>query len=271
VRVWVDTDVALGARWGDVDDGFALAALLRSPGVEILGISTVFGNSSPEVAARCARELTARAGVRVDVIAGAARAGQSTAAAEAIAALPPGTVILALGPLTNLRRAPPHVEVRLVGGNLASWGRWPPLWPFEFNLARDAAAARAFFATHIRRRIYPLDACRHLVADLAALRRLARSADPLAQKLARGSWRWLAYALVRYRAPSFPVWDLVPALDVCGLLDARFDLRRLRLEGHGLLVADAAAPEALCLREFAPAWDAFEGLFRPPDNGSPAR
>src|SRR6476659_3064386 len=67
-RVWVDTDVALGARWGDVDDGFALAALLRCPSVEILGISTVFGNTTPEVAARCARELTGR-----DVIVGAAR------------------------------------------------------------------------------------------------------------------------------------------------------------------------------------------------------
>jgi inosine-uridine nucleoside N-ribohydrolase len=266
MRVWIDTDVALGATSGDVDDGFALAALLRCPSVEILGISTVFGNTTPEVAARCARALTG-----MDVVAGAARPGQLTAAADAIAALPPGATILALGPLTNLLRAPPHVEVRLVGGNLASWGVWPPLWPFEFNLAKDAGAARAFFDSHIRRRIYPLDACRHLTADLAALRRLQRSPDPLAQKLARGSWRWLTYAPLRYRALRFPVWDLVPALDVCGLLEARFELRRLRLEGRGLLVADAAAPEALCLRQFAAAWPAFERLFTPPGSESPAR
>src|SRR5437667_461578 len=140
-RVWVDTDVALGARWGDVDDGFALAALLRCPSVEILGISTVFGNTTPEVAARCAREILSAA-------------------------------------------------------------------------------------------------CRHLTAGYAALRRLQRSPDPLAKHLARHSWRWLAYAPLRYGALEFPVWDLVPALDVCGLLDARFDLRRLRCEGRGLLLPD---------------------------------
>jgi inosine-uridine nucleoside N-ribohydrolase len=266
MRVWIDTDVALGARWGDVDDGFALAALLRCPTVEIVGISTVFGNTTPEVAARCARALTG-----LDVIPGAARPGQLTAAAEAIAALPPGVTVLALGPLTNLLRAPPHVEVRLVGGNLESWGAWPPLWPFEFNLAKDPAASRALFSSPIRRRIYPLDACRHLTAGLAALRRLGRSPDPLARALARGSWRWLAYAPLRYRALKFPVWDLVPALDCCGLLEARFDLRRLRLDGNGLLVPDAAAPESLCLRQFAAPWPAFEALFSPPDSGSPAR
>src|SRR2546423_14102393 len=114
--VWIDTDVALGASWGDVDDGFALAALLRCPSVEILGIATVFGNTAPEVAARCARELTAVAGRPIEVVEGAARPGQLTPAAEAVAALPPGTVILALGPLTNLLRAPAHAEVRLVGG-----------------------------------------------------------------------------------------------------------------------------------------------------------
>jgi inosine-uridine nucleoside N-ribohydrolase len=264
MKVWVDTDVALGASRGDVDDGFALAALLRCPSVEIVGISTVFGNTTPEIAARCARELTGR-----EVIVGAARAGQLTAAAEAIAALPPGTTLLALGPLTNLRRAPPHVEVRLVGGNLESWGVWPPLWPFEFNLAKDAEAAQALFASDIRRRIYPLDACRHLTCDYAALRRLSRSPDPLARHLAHHSWRWLAYAPIRYRALKFPLWDLVPALDLCGLLDARFDLRRLRLEGRGLLVPDASAPEALCLRQFvAPA---IESLFSAPDSESPGR
>ena len=86
------------------------------------------------------------------------------------------------------------------------------------------------------------------------------------------SRRWLAYAPIRYRALQFPVWDLVPALDVCGLLQARFDLRRLRLEGRGLLVPDGAAPEALCLRQFAaPPWPAFEALFSPPGSESPAR
>ena len=262
MRVWIDTDVALGAPWGDVDDGFAVAAMLRS-GVEVLGISTVFGNTSSENSAEAARKLIEVAGARVEVIEGAARPQQHTRARDAIASLPRDTVVLALGPLPNLTGA--NVEIRLVGGNLESWGRWPPLWPFEFNLAKDSDAAREVFARSIARRIYPLDACQHLVADISALRRLASSSDPLAQHLAKHSWRWLAYAPIRYRALKFPVWDLVPALDLVGGLNARFDLRRLRLEGRGLLVADAAAAEAACLRQFdAPAaWSAIERLFSP--------
>jgi purine nucleosidase len=263
MRVWIDTDIALGSWRGDVDDGFALAALLRSPAVEILGISTVFGNTRVHHATAAARALVQAAGRDVEVIEGAAAAGQSTRAADAIAALPPDTVLLALGPLTNLVKAPEHVELRLVGGNLSSWGRWPPLWPFEFNLAKDADTARHVLASGMKRRIYALDACCSLSMGRSQLRHFAASPDPLARYLARHSWRWLAYAPLRYRALSFPAWDLVPALDVCGLLEARFDLRRLRLEGHGLLVPDAAAPEALCLRELdgARAVSAFAQLF----------
>ena len=29
-RIWIDTDIALGADHGDVDDGFALAAMVRA-------------------------------------------------------------------------------------------------------------------------------------------------------------------------------------------------------------------------------------------------
>jgi inosine-uridine nucleoside N-ribohydrolase len=263
MRVWIDTDVALGAPRGDVDDGFALAALLRAATVEILGISTVFGNTRSDLAADAARAIVELSGQKVEVIEGASAPGRITRAAEAIARLPPDTVLLALGPLTNLVHAPEHVELRAVGGNLSSWGRWPPLWPFEFNLAKDAEAAQHLFASGIRRRLYPLDACCSLAVGISQLRQFAASADPLARHLARGSWRWLAYSPLRYRALSFPAWDLVPALDVCGLLPARFDLRRLRLEGRGLLVPDARAAEAYCLRELDPtqAWQNFTTLF----------
>src|SRR6516165_6077847 len=100
-RVWVDTDVALGAPRGDVDDGFALAALLaahRRGQVDLLGISTVFGNATAALSGKCARELVNRAGAGVTVLSGAEEAGRETAAAEAIAVLPAGVELLCLGP-----------------------------------------------------------------------------------------------------------------------------------------------------------------------------
>src|SRR5262249_33409195 len=88
-RVWVDTDIALCAYHGDVDDGFALAALAaahRAGRIELLSVSTVFGNSTAARSAECARELLRRAGVDVPIWRGAEAPGEETDAAEAIAA-----------------------------------------------------------------------------------------------------------------------------------------------------------------------------------------
>jgi inosine-uridine nucleoside N-ribohydrolase len=266
--VHIDTDVALGAASGDVDDAYALAAILRGPAVQLLKVTTVFGNTSSARAAECARNLIALTGKRVEVIPGADAAGKVSTAAEAIADLPPGTQLLALGPLTNiaaaLKRDPTvsqRITISLVGGNLSSWGRWPPFWPFEFNLAKDPEAARIVFNSPTPRRIYPLDVCCDLTVGPIFLRRLAQG-DPLSQALAAGSWRWLARAPLRYGTFGFPLWDLVPALDLLHMLPHAEEKRRLRCEGRGLLVDDGGAEQATCIRGIdpKPALEAFERL-----------
>lgn len=45
--------------------------------------------------------------------------------------------IVALGPLTNVVDATAAAEVICVGGTLRSRGRWPPVWPHEFNFTKD--------------------------------------------------------------------------------------------------------------------------------------
>lgn len=55
MRMWIDTDVG-----SDVDDALTLAWALRHPGVELVGVSTVFGDVA--LRTRIARELCARAG-----------------------------------------------------------------------------------------------------------------------------------------------------------------------------------------------------------------
>ena len=234
--IWLDTDIALGAKKGDVDDGFALAALFGAAAagaVRILGISTGAGNTSAAESARCARALAAAAGSRVEIVEGApAETGRG--AADAIAGLPAEAELLALAPLGNIAAAcrrdaelPGRTAIRVVGARLASRGFLPPLWPWEFNLARGAAAARFVLSRPWRRLVFfPLDVVCRLRADRALLEEL-ETLSPTGRLLAEGSRRWLARARWLRFSASFALWDAVAALDAIGRLDARIEPRRL--------------------------------------------
>ena len=126
-------------------------------------------------AERCARRIVEVSGEPVRVVG-------SEDAGGALAALPDGAAIVAIGPLTNvaaaverdrelLRRA----SLRVVGGNLSSVGFLPPLWPHEFNFARDrfGGAAGSLRAVEGSR-------------DLSARR---RSPPPMRRAPARGDRR----------------------------------------------------------------------------------
>ncbi len=268
--IWVDTDVALGAPRGDVDDGFALAALLaahRRGIVELLGISTVFGNTTAARSLECARELVLRAGASATVVPGAEGPGEDTAAAAAITSLPPGAQLLCLGPLSNVAaacrrdpRLPSRLEARAVGGNLSSHGLLAPLWPFEFNFALDRGSARFALSREWRSlTLYPLDIVRRLDAGRRELARL-RDLSPVGAWLSAGSARWLARARWRhFPRGRFPLWDLPAALDAAGLLDGRHAMRRLARGAARLL---GSPREYRCLESFDPAeaWRTFLDL-----------
>jgi len=233
ISVWIDTDNALGAERGDVDDGLALAALLcvaRQRGVHIAGISVVDGNTDAATAHRCTRELVAKAEFEVPVV-------EMRGAAAAIAALPPGSSLLSLGPLTNIAAAlrlqpqcSQHLELRMVGAVRRGW-RYPMLMLSDLNQRTDPPAAQFARSARWRAlRILPLDVIRALRIDRAALDRMAE-AGPLGSYLRTHCERWLARAAWRYpRLRSFPAWDLVAALDALGLLSStQFDTARCML------------------------------------------
>jgi len=268
-RIWVDTDVALGSGRGDVDDGFAIAAVLgaaRLGRIELLGISTVSGNASASEAARCARAIASAAGSDVPVLRGADPAEPGTAAAAAIAALPGGSRIVSIGPLSNVAAAilvapdlPGRVSLSVVGGNLASRGLLPPLWPHEFNLAKDRASARAALRASWRELVlYPLDVMRPLRCPAERARRISRS-GAVGALLAEGSRRWLRRSRWRWGRDGFPVWDLPPALQAAGVLEVEiatvaFPAAQRRYSGIPENVSAAVSfdPQA--------AWREFDGL-----------
>ena len=160
----IDTDVALGVehegRPRDVDDAYAIVAALNAPGIDVIGITTVFGNAPLALADPVAREIVALKGRAVPVAAGAAEplsgdlGGTNDAVefmADVLARQP--VHIAAIGPLTNLgllaRRYPQHladalsvviVGGRSVGNRFFLHGKGPVN---DFNVEQDPDAARA--------------------------------------------------------------------------------------------------------------------------------
>ncbi|MDE0350088.1 MAG: nucleoside hydrolase [Gammaproteobacteria bacterium] len=160
----IDTDVALGVehegRPRDVDDAYAIVAALNAPDIDVLGITTVFGNAPLALADPIAREIVALKGRSVPVATGAAEPlsanrGETNDAVEFMAdvlARQPAH-IAAIGPLTNLgvlaQRYPEHladaVSVVIVGGRSVGnrfflHGKGPVN---DFNVEQDIDAARA--------------------------------------------------------------------------------------------------------------------------------
>src|SRR5690606_25102719 len=83
-RVWIDTDAGCGhSPRTDPDDCFAIALLLRAPGIEVAGISAVAGNAPREVVEATVRAI---AGERPSDLRAALERGPLT--------------LVALGPLT---------------------------------------------------------------------------------------------------------------------------------------------------------------------------
>ncbi len=203
--LFIDSDNAHGSRFGDVDDAFAIAALLRS-GLRVVAIAATAGNTSEPRAHENNRALAGQTGYAGPLLRGSEAAGFLAAAGP--------LRIAALGPLTNVAAAlragaTQHLEVMVVGGNRASRGRWPPLWPHEFNLTKDRAAAVAVFESALPLTLFPLDVVRGLYATADDVRALG---GDLGRYLALGARRWLARLRLLKATGRFPIWDLAAAI-----------------------------------------------------------
>lgn len=204
VRVlFIDSDNALGSSGGAVDDAYAIAAMVRG-GAEIAAISSVGGNTSEPRAHENNTRLVRLLGWHGPILRGAEARGMLRTF--------PGR-ILALGPLTNVAVAAAASEVIVVGATLRTLGRWPGLWPHEFNLTQDRAAAHKVFASSLPLTFFPLDVVRMLSIrrrDLFAIE------GELGNVLRDGSARWFRHLLMKKMKLRFPMSDLIAALYALG-------------------------------------------------------
>jgi inosine-uridine nucleoside N-ribohydrolase len=231
-QIWIDTDIATGlppdALSRDVDDGWAVAALLCAAAIEkteITGISVGGGNTDAVTAFECLQSLLHV--MRIDNVPIIARDD----AAKSIAALKSGTLLLALGPLSNIASAlavdpalAQRTSIITVGGVLNPWNFRRRL--SDLNIRRDPHAAAMVHAAFIDCRRMPLDVIDRLTIDQARMDRIGAS-SAVGDYLANHSRRWLRGATWRHGKAAFPVWDLVAALAAIEELPgAQFDAQK---------------------------------------------
>ena len=175
----LDTDVAMGIKGEDIDDGFALAFAIADPYFDLKLVTTVDGNIDVDTATSQAEFLLERLGTDVPVVRGADRplagrrrkywgtlndmsdnAGADIPAAMRIVrelrnAVRPMT-ILAIGPLTNIALAlllDPSIKNRIrrlviMGGRYYGLD-WGTGIPGEYNFWADPEAAQIVLDTEI--------------------------------------------------------------------------------------------------------------------------
>ena len=222
IKLYIDTDVALGTSGADFDDGAALITLLSSPQIEIVGIGSVFGNVPLQDAHKNLDRLMLITG-REDIplargsqkplqgdmhwfkewmdgygqtLTWSERAAAETAV-EMIVRLArkyPGEVtILSLGPMTNLASAlemDPEIvgmvkQVVVMGGSFSK-GKTPP----EFNIRCDPHASSVVFQAGWPLAVFGLEITRRMLFTREMFSALT-SCNPAVKLLSNSADRWI--------------------------------------------------------------------------------
>lgn len=267
-KVIIDTDIG-----DDVDDAFAVALALRSPELEILGITTTFGDA--ETRAKLLDRMLGELG-RQDIpvavgipthatniftqrryaegghFARASHPGAVDFIAEQIRRYPGQITLIAIGPLMNvgalIDKDPATFRklrrVVLMGGSIyRGYGDFeylPARGPQpEWNILNDISSARKLFASGVPLYVMPLDSTQ---VQLDEVKRaiLFRSGTPLTDALTLLYHEWGA------QTPT-----LYDVMTVAYILDAKIcpvQPMRIRVDDKGsTLVESGTANAQVCL------------------------
>ena len=219
IPILLDTDIGT-----DIDDAFALALIVRSPDLELLGVTTVSGDTHAR--ARLAAKLLWEAGVRsVPVVAGEPgrplpieqtrwangfrspqlRSGSAVDFLDSTLRRRVGkTTIVAIGPLTNiaaLLQKDPAIakkisQVVLMGGAVHHGYGDDPTPVAEYNIAADPAAAQKVFGSGVHILMVPLDVTAMLQLRGPGRHRVFTALTPMTDALA------VLYNLWNQRTPT---------------------------------------------------------------------
>lgn len=274
-KVIVDMDIG-----DDIDDAFALALLLQSPEIEIVGITTDWGNTALRVRLleRLLRE-TGHAGIPVAQGITTPNPTPFTQARYAQRGLPqsrppqdaidfmlreikrqPGQVtILALGPLTNIGAAIARdpaafgkvKQVVMMGGSVRAGYRksqYVPMRPAdrEYNIASDVKGAQSLFGSGVPIVMMPLDSTQ-IRLDEVERNAIFGHGSPLTDAVALLYHQWIdAYQPWSSNMPS--LFDVVPVTWLLDPASCPTTPLRVQVTDDGLTREVAGQPNAqVCL------------------------
>lgn len=225
MKVWIDFDNTFYTTNRDVDDGLALMYLLGSPDVEVVGISSTFGNSNIEEVDRCTRRLMEDLDLDPQLYhKGAAECSDyltdaSRSLSQSIAAQPGEISILATGGMSNLAGAylldPQFFEkvdqVVLMGGTTE-----PLIFAkqemLELNLSVDPNASYVTLTKAPRISLMTGNNCLDLLFTRDQYEEMFAGADgPIAQLIRHYSDPWFTDNDLEYGIKGFYNWDTLAA------------------------------------------------------------
>jgi len=264
--VILDTDIG-----DDIDDAFALALVLHSPELQLLGVETAFGDT--ELRARLVDRFLAAVGrADIPVMAGVPRKQTNNFSQAAYArqwperkhksgvefllgqirAHPDQITLIAIGPLSNIgaaiQRDPTTFKklkrVVIMGGSVyRGYGDKPTPPAPEWNILCDPAGAKALFGSGVPVFVMPLDSTQiHL--ENQALGAIFAHGSPLTDQLTllyhqwTGAKEWHSPTLFDPVAVTYAIRpDLCPTTPI-----------RLEVDDKGSTKPVAGAPNAqVCL------------------------
>jgi inosine-uridine nucleoside N-ribohydrolase len=241
-RIWIDTDAACGTdRCTDPDDCFAILLLANTSDVRVVGISTVFGNASRDVADRAVEQLLQEMSDSNPAWALHLGSAEPLPPKEATdrpahralrdALAQRELTIVALGPLTNIAaalRARPDLQQR-VTRVIAVMGRRPghmfhptegadgamlfghgPVFS-DLNFASDPLAATEIVRMGVPLVLIPYEAARHVELMRTDLEQM-RSRGGAPAWIAEQAFGWLDYWRDDIGREGFYPFDLMAAI-----------------------------------------------------------
>lgn len=257
--VWIDADPACGmGKTDDVDDSWAIIAAIRSSALQVVGISTVFGNVQVEQATDSAKALLNairlhEPGRALPVVhQGTGHpiehvTGIPSAVTELERALEKSPLtILALGPLTNiaiLLKHRPELIPRITAvvavagqrpGQVFRVGNTPILHFHDLNVRKDPEAVEIVVFAKVPLYLIPFEVAQQVIVTRRDLHALEEQSS-LGAWLSARSHRWLEFWEHTLGAAGFIPFDVLavaflidPTQFTCKTIPARL-VRR-----HGL-------------------------------------
>lgn len=224
LRVWIDTDPAILHGNGEVDDGYALLQAMKSPELDIVGISAVFGNTEIVNTYAMAQDIVGRTNNETIPVyrghgqAADRRANPATEALRAAVADGPLTII-ALGPLSNIAAAlcEPGADLSNVKEIVFVGGRRVGLefrateyqeTPFrDLNFELDPHAAKDLLLLGVPITFAGWEVSSQMWLTDQDLQKLCAQGDTTTRWLAEGSQDWLRMWTEDFSAPGFTPFD----------------------------------------------------------------